>query len=271
MCCIPILGILLILVGPNSWQRAQCSSTVCSQYVCLFWDLDCEIFLLVTKTYERLHHLLARFQWNTYLVHVFWWKNPKYIVFPNEFKPIRQLEQQLEQHENPNWLLAVLYHFPSFPGFTGDSYFHHLPSIPPSRWHRRRVRLRDLSALDAQGGGGRWRSSAKNAGFSWKMPDEPWISMKKWGIEPSKCVENKWFAMMKYQKCWVFPWNYREFDHTKWEVKNRELHWVHQKWSSFGVVFKQQTPANSSVLGWDCDRRWDFHLRFYYDLIGGLG
>lgn len=92
---------------------------------------------------------------------------------PNEFKPIRQLEQQLEQHENPNWLLAVLYHFPSFPGFTGDSYFHHLPSIPPSRWHRRRVRLRDLSALDAQGGGGRWRSSAKNAGFSWKMPDEP--------------------------------------------------------------------------------------------------
>ena len=32
---------------------------------------------------------------------------------PNEFKPIRQLEQQLEQHENPNWLLAVLYHFPS--------------------------------------------------------------------------------------------------------------------------------------------------------------
>jgi hypothetical protein len=50
---------------------------------------------------------------------------------PNEFKPIRQLEQQLEQHENPNWLLAVLYHFPSFPGFTGDSYFHHLPSIPP--------------------------------------------------------------------------------------------------------------------------------------------
>ena len=88
----------------------------------------------------------------------------------------------------------------------------------------------------------------KNGGSFHSYVKLPEGNHEKWGIEPSKCVENQWFAM-KFQKSWVFHETTGSVTTHFLEVKNREFLSIGMGLWSMGF-----SPSKT-----------------YYNLIGGLG